>query len=281
MRLKLLQDSDTIKVYQIISPSKTFKKQFPRKHIFASLDYNTGENVLINSDQIPFKYLYSPQVGYIFTYAKTFDTKIGMYTKKSDMGKTFPTNLNQYFDDTDEIIVQIIPNVTAEFITPFFVNNYIIKLKLNDINNDKLYENMKQTVNNMMYEKMNTELFVIKVLHTLPLNNNMLPLNYHKEISDSIFKKKPKINMKDVFIQYDIKVNSREDEFNTVKRIESTFEDKNYKVVIYDTYTGLLNRLRQYMIENKIKFEDNGKSITTTYENLQKIKIDVSLLDLL
>lgn len=281
MRLKLLQDSDTIKVYQIILPSKTFKKQFPRKHIFASLDYNTGENVLINSDQIPFKYLYSPQVGYIFTYAKTFDTKIGMYTKKSDMGKTFPTNLNQYFDDTDEIIVQIIPNVTAEFITPFFVNNYIIKLKLNDINNDKLYENMKQTVNNMMYEKMNTELFVIKVLHTLPLNNNMLPLNYPKEISDSIFKKKPKINMKDVFIQYDIKVNSREDEFNTVKRIESTFEDKNYKVVIYDTYTGLLNRLRKYMIDNKIKFEDNGKSITTTYENLQKIKIDVSLLDLL
>ena len=67
MKFKKLLDGENVQGYKVCSPSKEFKKMFPKKYIL-SLDV-MGEHMVMNVDALPNSFaVYSP-VGYIFTYA--------------------------------------------------------------------------------------------------------------------------------------------------------------------------------------------------------------------
>lgn len=109
-------------------------------------------------------------------------------------------------------------------------------------------------------------------------------INYAEDINKSLTKP---ITYDDIFIRYNIK---SKNEIEIIKWIESTFEDLNQEVKIYDSYSGLMNKVKDACDKKHIKYTIHGSNLkykskknvtylTIKFSDLNKLGLTYELLD--
>ena len=259
MNLHKILDGVNVQGYRINNPTKNFKKLFPKKYIL-SLDL-MGEHVVFNSDEIPKNFSLYPPIGYIFTYNENLPKfLVSDKLKYKNVGGVFPSCLDEYFTGTEDridLILSICPRF--ETVPATFINEIIVQCNSEQIMKGNLRNNVMSIVNDYLKDdELDVEHWIRKVVFNYPMNSNGLPVRYPKIINDKSFKN-VKLKFNDVFVLYDFRAKSYEKEDKLVVALEDAFEDLNEKVVVYDTYNGMLKKLMKALDEKKLKYKVIGE----------------------
>jgi hypothetical protein len=264
--LKLLLNGSNIKGYTMSKLSKSFRKKYPKRFILSLLI--NGNHQTMNVDQIPPSLLFYNPVGYIFTYGKILPTFLARSFPTPDIGNTWPVSLDQYFNDSVNIVFQI--QATNAEVSPTFVSDMIIRG--NDVNQLEEYFN-KNSIKHKSIES-----FIEAIIGELPLNCFMLPINYPKVITMKNINAPTKL--KNMLIGYDFRPKSYEEEFTFINNIEKRFENPKRKIVLYQTYNNLLDKIKNKLQSNEYKQLDSD-SIEISLETLWKLDIEYQITDLI
>lgn len=255
MNLHKILDAVNVQGYRINNPTKSFKKLFPKKYVL-SLDL-MGEHVVFNSDEIPKNFsLYLP-IGYIFTYNESLPKFLASdKLKYKNVGGVFPSCLDEYFTGTEDkidLILSICPRF--ETVPATFINEIIVQCNSEQIMKGNLRNNVMSIVNNYLKDdELDVEHWVRKVVFNYPMNSNGLPVSYPRIINDKSFKN-VKLKFSDVFVLYDFRAKSYDKEDKLIVALEDAFEDLNKKIVVCDTYNGMLKKLMKALDEKKLKYK--------------------------
>lgn len=274
MKLKKILDYDALQGYRINSPSKRFKTMFPKKYIFVISINN--QIMFANVDSIPAQFAFMPIIGYVFTYEKSLPDllKSNKYIKYQNYCRTCPVGLDQFFINNAEgkVICDLVIRCTAtneimpvQMTEPLIIRCNSHQLVGEDsktisdmVSNIKL--NIKKIVTSMLklMSPNSAEEWLISVIEKGPLNNNEFPFRYPDSITDSLFKSKT-INYKNsqIGIAYDLRADSYEFESDFIHAMELAYENMNQKIIIYDTYNGLLRKVVEGLEKRKLKYEAN------------------------
>lgn len=305
MKVKKISDTDNIQAYQIINPSKKFKKMFPKKYIL-SLDI-MGRHSVMNVNTLPNKMILFAPIGYIFTYGNKLPNLSSDKVKYEDIGSTFARCLDSYFigkdagdsKDIDLILAcgsknKIVPPTLTEEIIIRCNSNDLIKnvknVKLNKNENENgdesegrsvnVKNNIMTIINSYISEvKYNVEDWIKDVVFSIPLNNNGLPVRYPNEINNKNINKF-KLNADDVFIEYDFRAKTYEHENEFISNLENAFESPDLEIQITNTYNNILNVIKDKLKEKGYKWKDVGEdTIKTKLKYLRGIDVEYQLTD--
>ena len=262
MNFRKLLDGVNVQAYKVLKPSKTWKKLFPRKYTF-SLDV-MGEHIIFNSDDIPKNFCVYPPLGYIFTYADSLPSfLVSDKLKYRDIGAVFPSCLDSYFTATDEktdLILSICPR--NNIVPATFINEIVVQCE-----SEKLMKtNIKTAIMNIIEsyikdEKLTVEQWARKIIFNYPINNNGLPVRFPKTVDDKSLNgnKSDKINCSDIFIEYDFRGRTYENEDLLISKLEDEFEDLNEEIEITENYNGTLSKIMKELDKKKLKYKKIGE----------------------
>lgn len=300
MKLKKILDLDAVQAYSISKPTKRIKTMFPKKYTFV-INFN-GKTLFGNTNSIPQQFYFMPIIGYIFTYEKSLPdiVKSNKYINYVNYGRTHPIGLDQYFINHSEsdIICDLVLSCTAtNALMPVqMCENIIIRCNSHQLTNNEtknvevmsknIKTNIKKILNNMLKRvcENNIEDWLINLIEYSPFNDNDMPYRYPNVINDALFKSKSiNLNNNQLSIGYDLRADSYEFENNFVHALELSFEDSKQKVVIYDTYNGLMNKIITEFDKQKLKYEKiTDHSIEVKINDLWKVNnLNVEITDLI
>lgn len=97
MKLQKILDSDGLQGYQIISPSKEFKRKYPCKFICLFFSNETNTYKLLTFNIFPAFFSYKSFIGYIFTYESKLPIFMINSIKYFNYASVCPCGLDQYF----------------------------------------------------------------------------------------------------------------------------------------------------------------------------------------
>lgn len=298
MKLKKILDTDNIQGFKIMNPSKKFKKMFPKKYII-SIDL-VGKHHLLNSNSIPSSTSYFTSIGYIFTY----NDKLPNYLYDSDVkyeniGSTFVRCLDTYFvgendNDSENIDLILACGCKNGIVPPTFTEELIIRCNSEALTkadgtkeakqNDAKIKNIKTNVmkiihNYMKTKKYTTEEWVKDVIFNYPVNSNGLPVHYPKLITNENINSFT-LHEKDVFIEYDFRAKSYEQENEFISELEDAFESPNEEVYITNSYNNILEIIKKKLDEKKYKWSKvDDNTIKTKFKFLRDIDVEYQLTD--
>lgn len=280
MKFTKLLDGVNVQGYKISKPTPAFKKLFPKRYIF-SLDA-FGEHVIINEDSIPRNFTVYPPVGYIFTYeSKLPQWLISNKITYQDVGGCFPSCLDTYFLNTNNVDLIISCSPRNKVVPPRFMNEIVVQCNSELLmKNNKLKQNIMTIVEKYLKEgEFSVEKWWRNVIFNYPFNNNGLPVKYPKTISDKTVNS-CSIKAEEVFVEYDFRATSYEKEENFIKNIEDAFEDMNREVIVYEDYNHLLKDIRAQLDKKKLKYKVLGEDkISVKAKNLRKLDLKIQLTD--
>ena len=201
MKLQKILNKDSLQGYQIINPSKEFKKKYPKKFIFSLMFNNkvlTGcNNTLPIITQLPIC------VGYIFTYSSKLPKTLGFIDKDIMSNSTYPDCLDSFYPSSQndiDLIMKCIPKETVE-ITPAFNEEMIVRtntLKMfkrkdyNDaIHNSKdidkeIQKNILELINHNLDTYDTVEQWVEHIIQKCPTGCDGHPIKFYKNITKQI-----------------------------------------------------------------------------------------------
>lgn len=298
MKLKKILDTDNIQGFKIMNPSKKFKKMFPKKYII-SIDL-VGKHHLLNSNSIPSSASYFTSIGYIFTY----NDKLPNYLYDSDVkyeniGSTFVRCLDTYFvgendNDSENVDLILACGCKNGIVPPTFTEELIIRCNSESLtktdgtkeakHNDAKIKNIRTNVmkiihNYMKTKKYTTEEWVKDVIFNYPVNSNGLPVHYPKLITNENINSFT-LHEKDVFIEYDFRAKSYEQENEFISELEDAFESPNEEVYITNSYNNILETIKKKLDEKKYKWSKvDDNTIKTKFKFLRDIDIEYQLTD--
>ena len=289
MKLKKIIDYDSLQAYSIINPSKKFKLMHPFKYIFV-VNVN-GRTEMLNLNKIPAEFAYVPIIGYVFTYDKKLPDffKSMKNNKYTNYGSTFPSCLDQYFTssegDTKKIDLILSCTGRNKEVPVCFKDSLIIRCNSEELIGDdpkKASANIMNVLNAVLAENedRNTEEWLQNILQNAPSNDNEFPLRYPKTIDDSLFKRKTKVDKSNVFVEYDFRASSYDEENKIVSALEEGFEDMNSKVEVFNTYNDILPKIKEALDKKGLKYRElTPHSIETTLKNIRSIDVEFQLTD--
>lgn len=300
MKLRKIFNFDAFQAYQIVSPSKRIKTMFPRKYLF--IIYFNGRTLFGNTDTIPQQFYYTPIVGYMFTYEKTLPDilKSNQYTTYTYYGRTHPLGLDQYFinSNSNGIVCDLVLYCTgANDVMPVqMIENIIIRCNSHqlvgnetkdvDVMAKNIKTNIRKIISNMLKAVSPTcvEDWIVSILEHAPLNDNDMPYRFPDIITDNLFKTKTiSIKNNQISIGYDLRADNYDFESKFIHAMETAFETLNQKVVIYDTYNGIMKKIIEEFKKKDLKYEKvTDHSIEVKLSDLWGLKsIEYEITDLI
>ena len=291
MKLNKIIDGDNIQAYHISNPSKIFKRRFPKKYLIHVIVNNSIVNV--NLDIIPNDFIYNVPTGYIFTYEKTLPKFLLTKIEKDDFGNTFPTCLDVYFNtkDNDKKKTDLIISCSAKYdIMPSWFNRDLIvrcnsgTLSDNLKSSSAIRKNILKIMNESSETYKCTEEWLLSLLDNTPLNFVDLPIRYPNTITDEIVSKKNNCDSKiidSMFFGYDFRAEDYEHENKFISLFESAFENLNRYVTVYESYNGIVGKIKSALNKSKkIKYKSQTKySITLKLKDLRDLNVEYQLND--
>ena len=299
MKLQKILDVDALQGYSIKQPTKRVKTMFPKKYIF--MINMSGRWMFCNTDIIPKQFYFMPVVGYIFTYERSLPEilKANQYIEYESIGRTHPFGLDQYFINanangitcdlvisctgTNEVMpVQMCENLVIRCNSHQLVSNVTSDVEKMSAN---IKNNIRKIVTGMLKANApsSVEEWFLTILDRAPCNDNDLPYRYPNSITDALFKSKT-INVKpsQLSLLYDFRADSYEFESTFIHALELAFENPKQKVVIYDTYNGLMQRVVDEFTKKKLKYTQlNDHSIEVKLSDFWSIDLEVEITDLI
>lgn len=116
------------------------------------------------------------------------------------------------------------------------------------------------------------------------INNCPYYINYAENIEEAL---KHEITLNDIAIRYNIK---SENEIEIIKWIESKFDDIDQEVKIYDSYAGLMDRVKNECDKQHVKYKIHGNNLkyksqknnvylSIKFSDLNKLGLKFELID--
>lgn len=317
MKVKKIFDTDNIQGFKISNPSKNFKKMFPKKYIL-SFDM-MGRHEVMNINTLPNTLSFLTPIGYIFTYEnslpKILESKRVAY---EDLGSTFARCLDTYFigdekNEAEKIDIVLACGTKNKVVPPTLTEEIMIrcnsvslmskcggsgggsggtKSESNESNEsnesklttkdkiDNIRKNVVKIVNSYIKDrKMNVEEWVKNVIFNYPINNNGLPVRYPSNINDSNINSF-KIDVKDIFVEYDFRAKSYEHENEFISLLEDAFESSDSEIQISNTYNNILDTIKKKLDEKKYSWKEiDENTIKTKLKYLRDIDVEYQLTD--
>lgn len=286
MKLSKLLDASNVQCYRIVSPDTFTKKHFKHKYLVGLL--TRGGPISCACDFIPSEFYQPAAVGYIFTTENSIPPVFTIRdpTENLYIGKTFPTCLDDLYTDCDKhenIIIQC--GWSTGVNDPIVTDDVFVKARI-----DKLLVNNPSQLRSMLEHNLERKFladakwktlydWMLSICENVPVNSvTGLPLRFPKTINESMLKPKH-VNLSNMFIGYDIRPTSYDEESNIVRLIESAFEDISHTVRVYDTYNGLKDKVVRELKAKKLKHKVFDDYVETTLKNVRKLKIEYDLTD--
>lgn len=288
MYLKKILNNKFIQGYTIVNPTNKFKSMYPKKYIFA-ICLNNNTKVII-SDNIPIEFAYLKPHGYIFTYNKTLPGYINIDDKEEiDIGRTYPVCLDKYFinsnidkEESKEIDLILCCSAYKE-ITPRLTNKLLIKCNVkNLLDTNNIRKSIMNIINSSISGKYTVESWINDILANIPLNYMDCPFCYPETINSKCLNSKSKIKYTDIFVEYDIRATSYEEENKFINTLEESFENMDEEVIIHNNYNNILSTIIKELDKHKLKYTKiRDDCISVTLKNINKINVEYKLNDFL
>ena len=297
MKAKKIFDTDNIQGYKITNPSKSFKKMFPKKYIM-SFDM-LGRHEIININTLPSSLSFLTPIGYVFTYENTLpkilDSKRVVY---EDIGSTFTRCLDTYFlgeekNEAEKIDIVLACGSKNKIVPPALTDELVLRCNSDTLMGDdgKTSLTKKDRINNIRKNilkivnayikdrKLTTEEWIKNVIYNHPVNNNGLPVRFPAVISDSNINSF-KVSDKDIFVEYDFRAKSYEQENEFISMLEDAFESSDTEVQISNTYNNILEKIMKKLDEKKYSYTKiDSNTIKTKLKYLRDIDVEYQLTD--
>ena len=308
MKFKRILDTPSLQGFQIISPSKEFKKKYPKKFTFV---VSFGDNnVALNTPSLPFVLALPMVRGYIFTYNSKLPAFTGSLSYKEEFidNSTYPECLDQYFPRVDsdkniDIIFKASPKHNHE-VPPCLSDNLIIRSYSLSLLGKDSYEDALKTSENgektlkkhlldIIYKHLTyfdtPEKWFDNIIDRCPLDSEGCPIRYIKDIDSSTLRAKPKAD--DFFITYDFRptywAKSKDIDYEYENLLETTienaFESPSLELEIYNNYNDIVPRMKEALDKQKISyvFKKEQNKILITLKNLRKLNMTYDMTDFL
>ena len=304
MKLQKILNKDSIQGYQIISPSKEFKKKFPKKFIY-SLMINDKLLTGCNST-LPILIQLPITRGFIFTYNNKLPKTIGFNDKDILQNSTYPECLDQFYPSSNndiDLILKCLPKQTLE-ITPAFNEELVIRtnslrmFKRKDYNDaisnpkniDKeIQKNIMELINTNLKKYDNVEEWIEHVIKKCPTGCDGYPVKFFNEITKSNLNNS--VTKNQVFVTYDYRPYKWGNSFDTDYKfenlvsvaIEDAFESPDLNITIYNNYNNIINRMKEILDKDKLpyKYDNKKNSISLDLKTLRKLDMEYQLTDFL
>ena len=291
MKLSKIYNNPTLQIYSISNPSKDFKKKYPGKFIITMI---TSEGLIIDNPNILEidEILAYQAVAYIFTYNEKLPGKVLDYLSsaapehKCGNWSTSPACLDRYYTEEFNVVFEIYPK--DNIVSPLFNRPVTLRISDSKLKYNQLARQLITAANNILLEKAKTskditvEQWVLNFIEKPFMTPDHTCVIYPKTISDTSITNVKQLQKNDLIIRYDVRAKSHEDEVKIFSAIGEAFESSENMVTVYDTYNGLLEKVKKELDSKKLKYKVlHQYAITTKYSNLKKLNIEYDLTDFL
>ena len=224
-------------------------------------------------------------VGYLFikgkrnTIKKKLEDELDCYDEEipytyeevpKDDRNTIHLNLEHLFDEKTRYVIKCVPKHNS--VHPLLIRDYSFLFeddsdKAIEENISNIFKTYKEKLmETIKEEKINSITSWVNYLtKTCPINEIGLPICFNKQIYERDFRGELKIDSSNVMLIYDTKTKK---EFQIIKTIEQ-FEDKNRKVVFYETYNNILPEVKARL-----------RALDKPFKELNEISIELRWCDL-
>ena len=296
MKLSKLYSSRTCQVYAIEGASKQFKQNHTNKFIIISNCFDSVkviESDTLDLDLDSFGLSEFPASAYIFTFNKSVSKKVLKALESANIpNKDLPNNgssavcLDQYYTSPKiNTILKIHPRynqVHPLFNTEIVIKTTISKLKINKLSdqicnilNDIIKKKIDYCGNNLTVESW-LEGFIAKPC----FNIYGTCCRYPDTITDNTLRHPTHFKPMDIFVCYDVRAGTYEEESRLFCAIADAFEKPENIVTVYDSYNGILKKIIAELDKKKLKYKVLNKySISTQYKNIKAINVGYDLID--
>lgn len=145
-----------------------------------------------------------------------------------------------------------------------------------------LRKNIVNIIRNFLSSKKYTvESWVRDVMFNFPVTPNGFPIRYPSSITNENVNG-TNINYRDLFIEYDYRAGSIDREIQFVTRLEEAFEDPNYIVTIFESYNGVLSKIKKELKKRNHRWEDVDEfAIRVKLRHLRDAKVTYQITDVM
>lgn len=299
MRLKRLLNDTRLQVYSIENSSKSFRKQFPKRHILVYyLDRGDGRYYynISNTNEYPSILESEHARGYVFTY----DTKIPhsisrLKSPKMTIPPVSACGLSDYLSGVSEAldVVCVLQLSLGEFDGhPLMVHPLTILMNSEKMSDDAstIKNGLLKSVNEYIMSQSNesVESWLKYVINICPMRTPCMPLHFGDTITDtSLMTQCTDTTIRNLSIHYDMRFDNESVANAFVASLESIPKWSTPYIICKDSVDGLVDRLIKCCNDNGFAYtviDADGyypRQIKMKREEFVQCDIEYTILDLL